>query len=166
VSIGAVLTGGAGGRAAATDAVVISPGVNGVGFTLPPQDDPPAVVVVVVVVVVVDVDVSVLLVVELDVDVSDVVGVEVVAGFNGSCGVLTLEVVFGGVDIFGGIFTVVPAHIILPSLYLACSVNFGLAARIAWTVVLFSFAIEDKVSPLSTSTMIAAGFAGGFSPAL
>jgi hypothetical protein len=97
VSIGAVLTGGAGGSAAATEAVVISAGVNGVGFISLPQYEFSlyvvveefvlSVVVVSVVVVVVEVDVVVSEVVGVDVVGVEVVGVEVVAGFNGSCGV-------------------------------------------------------------------------------
>jgi hypothetical protein len=48
----------------------------------------------------------------------------------------------------------VPANICIHLYIFWSSVNFGLAARIAFTVVLFSFAIELRVSPLSTSTFI------------
>ena len=90
-----------------------------------------------VVVVVPDVVVPVVpLVVEPDVVVLDVVDV-----VNGVNGVLMLGL------FFDGILTVVLGNIRLPPRYLASSVNFGFAAKIALTVVLFSFAIEDRVSP-------------------
>lgn len=56
--------------------------------------------------------------------------------------------------IFPGILTVVPLKIVFPPLYFACSVNFGLAARIAETVVLLALAILDKVCPLLAVTVV------------
>ena len=56
--------------------------------------------------------------------------------------------------IFPGILTVVPLKIVFPPLYLESCVNFGLAARIAETVVLLALAILDRVCPLLTVTVV------------
>ena len=141
----------------------MSAGVSGVGFVLPPQDDPVSVVVVVVVVVVVEVVESVVSLVAELVVVVLVSGV-LVAGIKGVSIGFVIGV-FGVLNLLG-ITTFVPENIVFPPLYFLSSVNFGFAAKIALTVVLFSFAIELRVSPFLTVTFIGAGGLGGFNPAL
>ena len=62
-----------------------------------------------------------------------------------------------GAALLPGRLTLVPEKIKFPPLYFGSCVNLGLAANISLTVVLFSLAIEERVSPLSTVTFVELG---------